>query len=116
VFNEHEGKFDSLSDTSEYRALMKFVADHDVTVVKLGRCKSSVWQKIQGNCISLKAMKSLDFRAYATKFGISSFMASAAEKDFSGWLAETVSAFREAKLVPDDRAVVRAVDEYSLKG
>ncbi|WP_262267064.1 MULTISPECIES: MinD/ParA family ATP-binding protein [Microvirga] len=116
VFNEHEGKFDSLSETSEYRDLMKFVTDHNVTVVKLGRCKSSVWQKIQGNCISLKAMKELDFRDYTTKFGISSFMASAAEKDFSGWLTETVSAFREAKLVPDDLAVAKTVDEYSLNG
>jgi hypothetical protein len=115
VFNEHEGKFDGLAETFEYQDLMRFVAEHEVTVVKLGRCKSSVWQKIQGNCISLKAMKELEFRDYAKKFGISSFMASAAEKDFVGWLKETVDAFRHAKLAPNDRAVVGAVTELSLE-
>ncbi|WP_262030796.1 hypothetical protein [Microvirga sp. Mcv34] len=115
VLNEHEGKFDSLVETSEYRDLMKLVADHDVKTVRLERCKSSVWQKIQANCISLTEMNALHFSDYAPKFGIGSFMASAAEKDFTGWLNATVEEFRQASLVPREPGGAGGANRISIE-
>ncbi|MBD2745752.1 hypothetical protein IC232_03485 [Microvirga sp. BT688] len=100
VFNEQEGKFATLEDTAEYQDLMSLLEAENTTKVKLERCKTSVWSKIQGNYISLTAMRKLGFREYGSRFGLSSFMASAAEKDFTGWLLATQDAFLEAKLIP----------------
>jgi hypothetical protein len=100
VFNEHEGKFDRVSDTAEYQSLMKLISDVKASTISLERCKTSVWQKMQVDWISLKAMRNLTYRDYSSRFGLSSFMGSAAEKDFVGWLFSTAKAFQAASLYP----------------
>jgi hypothetical protein len=96
VFNEHEGKFDGIRDTAEYRELAKLIYAVKASTVRLERCRSSIWQRIQAECISLKAMRSLTYRDYSKRFGLSTFMSSAAEKDFVEWMYSTVKAFYAA--------------------
>jgi hypothetical protein len=100
VFNEHEGKFDRVSDTAEYQNLLKLISAVEASTVRLEKCKTSVWQKMQADWISLKAMRNLTYRDYSSRFGLSSFMGSAAEKDFVGWLFSTAKAFQVASLYP----------------
>ncbi|WP_114948120.1 hypothetical protein [Microvirga calopogonii] len=115
VFNEHEGTFEGLEDSSEYCDLMKLVAEHRAATVKLGRCRTSVWKNIQTNCISLGAMKDLEYPDYASKFGLSSFMASAARKNYWVWLNDAVVAFREAGLVPSKMSQIKQQTEYRVE-
>lgn len=100
VFNEHEGKFDGVRDAAEYRELAKLISSVKASTVRLERCKSSVWQRIQAECISLKTMRNLTYRDYAKRFSLSTFMSSAAEKDFVEWMYLTIKAFHAALIYP----------------
>jgi hypothetical protein len=111
VLNEYEGKFDSIRDNTEYQNLAKLISAVKANIVRLERCKSSVWQRIQAECISLKAMRSLTYRDYAKRFGLSSFMSSAAEKDFVEWLYSAVKAFHAALIHPESEMGSRSAAE-----
>lgn len=116
VFNESEGKFARLQDTPDYQDLMKLLEAHNAEMIEVERCKSSVWPEIQGKYISLEEMQKLDFMEYKARFGLSSFMASAAEKDFQEWLSQTANAFRRARLLPAQVASVDASEEATVYG
>lgn len=116
VFNESEGKFGRLQDTPEYQDLMKLLETYNAQTIQVERCKSSVWPEIQGKYISLEEMQKLDFMEYKTRFGLSSFMASAAEKDFQEWLSQTAEAFRKARLLPEHNESVDAKEEALFVG
>jgi hypothetical protein len=111
VFNEHEGKFDGIRDATDYQELAKLVSAVRASTVRLERCKSSVWQKIQAECISLKAMRSLTYRDYAKRFGLSTFMSSAAEKDYVEWMYSTVKAFHAVLIEPENGIASRSAAE-----
>lgn len=96
VFNEHEGKFDGIRDALEYKELAKLIAAVKAGSVRMERCKSSVWQRMQAEYISLKTMRSLTYHDYATRFALSAFKSSAAEKDFVEWMYLTTKALLPA--------------------
>jgi len=100
VFNEHQGKFDGIHNAAEYQELARYISAVKASTARLERCKSSVWQRIQAECISLKTMRDLTYRDYSSRFGLGSFMSSAAEKDFVEWMFSTVKALHGATIYP----------------
>ncbi len=100
IFNACHGSFADLQTKSEMISLLRMVQDSKVIRIDLAKCNTEIWEAMEADFTSLSTMAQMSHDAIAERFGLDLFAASGAQVDFTEWLEATLTAFRQAGLLP----------------
>lgn len=103
VFNEVHGKFDAIQGSDEYAQLMKLLKKPTAHSVKLPLCRCELWSKIESQLMRMNDLVEMPYEDWQKVFKTDEFLASAAQHDYSVWLASAIDAFRKVGLIPEGR-------------